>query len=170
MTDGPVVLIGPMGAGKTSIGKKAARRMDVPFADTDKLVVARHGAVAEIFATHGEERFRELEHEVVAEALAGSGVVSLGGGAVLHPATRGLLADLPVVLLTVTAAAVAPRLGGTVRPLLAQEGIVAWRRIAAARDPLYRELADLVLDTSHRPVSSVVDDLVTWTDRRRTAP
>lgn len=169
MTGGPVVLIGPMGAGKTSIGKKAARRLGVPFADTDKLLVARHGAVADVFERHGEAHFRELERAVVAEALVGEGVVSLGGGAVLHPATQSLLASVPVVLLTVTAEAVAPRLAGSPRPLLAAEGMVAWRRIADARAPLYRELADLVLDTSHRPVSGVVDDLVTWIDRRRTA-
>ena len=169
MTSGPVALVGPMGAGKTSIGKKTARRLAVPFADTDRLVAARHGSVADLFARHGEEHFRELERLVVAEALQGEGLVSLGGGAVLHPATQELLRAVPVVLLTVTAEAVAPRLAGSSRPLLAAEGMVAWRRIAEARAPLYRELADLVLDTSHRPVSGVVDDLVTWIDRRRTA-
>lgn len=165
-----LVLIGPMGAGKSSIGKKAARRLGTPFADTDRLLTARHGAVADLFARHGEDHFRALERDVVLEALDGEGVVSLGGGSVLHPDTRARLADLPVVLLTVTPDAVATRLEGTTRPLLVEGGMAAWRRIAAEREPIYRELADVALDTSHRPVSAVVDDVVDWVRERTATP
>jgi len=161
-----VAFVGPMGAGKSSIGKKTSRRLDTPFTDTDRVLVSRHGPVADLFAAHGEEGFRELERVVVAEALAGEGVVSLGGGAVLHPGTRDLLRGVPVVLLTVTPEAVESRLRGGSRPLLAVEGMTAWRRIAAERDPLYRAVADLTLDTSHRPVSGVVDDVVAWVRER----
>jgi len=164
---GPVVLIGPMGAGKTSIGKKLSRRLDVPFVDSDRLVVRRHGAIAELFERHGEAHFRELEHAAVVEALAGVGVVSLGGGAVLDHRTRASLSGLPVVLLTVTAEAVESRLAGGSRPLLQRGGVDAWRAIADERDPVYRSLASVVFDTSHRPVSTVVDDIETWLDSER---
>jgi shikimate kinase len=159
---GPVVLIGPMGAGKSSIGKKLSRRLRLPFVDTDRVVVRRHGPVAEIFAVHGEPRFRELEHDVVAEALTSPGVVSLGGGAVLHPDTRERLAATTVVLLTVTPEAVEARIAGSARPLLQTGGMAAWRAIADERAPLYRSLADVELDTSDRPVSTVVDDIVVF--------
>jgi len=158
----PVVLIGPMGAGKSSIGKKLSRRLRLPFVDTDRVVVRRHGPVADIFAEHGEPRFRELEHDVVAEALTGPGVVSLGGGAVLHPDTRERLAAATVVLLTVTPEAVEARIAGSARPLLQTGGMAAWRAIADERAPLYRSLADVELDTSDRPVSTVVDDIVVF--------
>ncbi|WP_370544731.1 shikimate kinase [Frigoribacterium sp. VKM Ac-2530] len=160
--DRPVAMIGPMGAGKSSIGKKLSRRLGVGFLDTDRLLVQRHGPVAEIFARDGEPRFRELEREVVAEALASTGVVSLGGGAVLDPLTRERLRGASVVLLTVTPEAVADRLAGSSRPLLAQGGMDAWRAIALEREPVYRSLADVVVDTSRRPVSHVVDDVVAW--------
>jgi shikimate kinase len=168
--DRPVAMIGPMGAGKSSIGKKLSRRLGVGFLDTDRLIVQRHGPVAEIFARDGEPRFRELERDVVAEALASTGVVSLGGGAVLDPLTRRRLEGVSVVLLTVTPEAVAARLQGSSRPLLAEGGMDAWRAIALERDPVYRSLADLVVDTSRRPVSHVVDDVVAWLGTSSEAP
>jgi shikimate kinase len=160
--DVPVVMIGPMGAGKSSIGKKLSRRLHVPFVDTDRVIVRRHGPVAEIFSSQGEPRFRELEHEVVVEALAAPGVVSLGGGAVLHADTRERLRATRVVLLTVTPEAVEARIAGSSRPLLQTGGMAAWRAIADERQPLYRSLADVELDTSDRPVSTVVDDIVAF--------
>ena len=171
MTAGrPVVLIGPMGAGKTSIGKKLSRRLGVAFVDSDRVVVRRHGPITDLFTEHGEAHFRALERDAVAEALASGGVVSLGGGAVLDDRTRASLAGLPVVLLTVTADAVEARLAGSARPLLARGGIDAWRAIADAREPVYRELATVAFDTSHRPVSTVVDDIEAWLDAERGTP
>ncbi len=161
--DAPVVLIGPMGAGKTSVGKRVAKRLGVPFVDTDKLLVQRHGPIPALFEAHGEAHFRGLERDAVDETLRrGATVVSLGGGAVLDPATRRLLRDVRVVCLTVSPEAVEARIAGTDRPLLQHGGIEAWRRIATERAPLYADLADLTLDTSHRPLSHVVDDIVTW--------
>lgn len=156
-----LVLIGPMGAGKTRVGKRVARLLDAPFADTDKLVVAAHGPIATIFAEHGESRFRALERAAVVEALAGDGVVSLGGGAVLDPATRADLADLPVVLLTVSARAVEGRLGEGKRPLL-RDGLADWQRIFAERRAIYEELADLTIDTSHRPYDAIAEEVAAW--------
>jgi shikimate kinase len=158
VTGRTVAVIGPMGAGKSSVGRRLAKRLGVPFADTDQRVVARHGAIADLFAARGEPGFRALERAVVAEALAEGGVVSLGGGAVLDAATRVDLSGCTVVLLTVDEAAVAARLESGKRPLLV-DGLDSWRRIAAERDGLYRALADLVVDTSRRPMAHVVDEL-----------
>lgn len=114
----PVVLVGPMGAGKTRVGKRVARLLEVGFTDTDRLIVADHGPIAAIFAEHGEPYFRELERDAVVRALSDDGVVSLGGGAVLDPATRADLAGERVVFLTVSARAVEGRLGDGKRPLI----------------------------------------------------
>jgi shikimate kinase len=160
--DKAVVLIGPMGAGKTSVGKRVARALGVPFIDTDKVIVHEHGPIPELFETLGEPGFRALERDAVREAVAQPVVVSLGGGAVLDPSTRSLLEALRVILLTVTPEAVESRISGTDRPLLHHDGIAAWTAIAEQRAPLYAQLADLTLDTSHRPLSHVVDDIVEW--------
>lgn len=77
-----------MGAGKTSIGRRVARAIGLPFTDTDAAVVREHGPIPVLFAERGEAEFRRLERDAVAAALASGGVVSLGGGAVLDPQTR----------------------------------------------------------------------------------
>lgn len=153
------MLIGPMGAGKSRVGGSLAAALAVPFIDTDQRIVARYGPIADLFARDGEERFREIEREVVAEALQEPAVVALGGGAVLHPDTRADLEDRTVVLLRVDAEAVAPRLAGGSRPLLAEGGLERWTRILAERAPVYDALADIDLDTSRRPVARIVADL-----------
>jgi shikimate kinase len=161
--DRPIVLIGPMGAGKTSIGKRVAKSLRVPFVDTDRVIVKAHGPIGELFASLGEEHFRELERVAVEEALARRhAVVSLGGGAVLDQSTQRLLADARVVLLTVTPEAVEARISGSDRPVLGTGGLASWQAIAEARAPVYASLADVTFDTSHRPLTHVVDDIVTW--------
>ncbi|KQQ27512.1 shikimate kinase [Frondihabitans sp. Leaf304] len=160
----PVVLIGPMGAGKTSVGRRVAKRLGRAFVDTDKEIVKEHGPIPALFESLGEPGFRELERDAVTSALAGTVVVSLGGGAVLDEGTRVRLRDERVVLLTVTPEAVESRIRGSDRPLLHQGGIAAWMRIAAERAPIYASLADLTLDTSNRPLSHVVDDIVAWVE------
>jgi shikimate kinase len=153
-----VALIGPMGAGKSSIGRRLARALDVPFTDTDGEIARRHGAIPELFAVGGERGFRQLERAVVAEALAGDGVVALGGGAVLDPETRHDLERCTVVLLTVSEEAVAARLTGGRRPLLT-DGIDSWRRIRDERAALYETLADVTVDTSRRPITALAEEL-----------
>lgn len=170
-TASAVVLVGPMGAGKTSIGKRVAKALEVGFVDTDAVVVRSHGAIADIFSAHGEKRFRELEREAVVHALAQGGVVSLGGGSVLDPATRRDLRAHRVAFLTVSPAIVAGRIGGGHRPLLAaadEDPVARWHRILEERMPLYAEVADATFDTSHGPLSDVVDQIVAWT--RTAAP
>lgn len=163
-----VVLVGPMASGKTSVGRTVAKMLEVPFRDTDKRLVSRHGPIPELFTTHGEAHFRMLEREVVAEMLTEDGVLSLGGGAVLDADTRRRLAPLPVVFLTVTPEAVATRIAGTNRPLLAgeEDPVERWARIFAERRALYAEVADATFDTSRAPMRRVAADIVTWLKER----
>jgi shikimate kinase len=156
-----LVLIGPMGSGKTRIGKRIARLLEVAFVDTDAMVVAEHGAIAELFASHGEPHFRALERAAVQRALAGAGVVSLGGGAVLDPDTQAELAGHRVALFTVSPEAVAPRLGSDKRPLV-QNGLEDWLRIRDQRAGLYARLADETFDTSFRKTADVAEEVAAW--------
>lgn len=167
-TGAPVVVIGPMGAGKSSVGKRVAKALGVPFTDTDRVIVREHGPIPEIFADRGEPAFRALEAEAVRAAVATGGVVSVGGGAVTHPDTRAALRGARVVLLTVSPEAVAARIAGTDRPLLAQGGIDAWQTIADERAATYAELAHATFDTSRRPMSHVVRDVVAWVTEQQT--
>ena len=158
-----VVLIGPMAAGKTRTGKRVARALGLPLLDSDKMVVAEHGAISAIFAEHGEAYFRELERKAVRSALSSAGVVSLGGGAVLHPETQAELAALNVVYLSTSADAVAARLSKDVkRPLVANGGVERWSEILAERKPIYERLAKLQIDTSNRPMAAVAAEVLDW--------
>lgn len=167
MSDGALVLIGPMGAGKTSVGRRVAKALGVGFSDTDAAVVREHGPIEEIFRAQGETRFRQIERDAVHRALQGGGVVSLGGGAVLDAATRADLAGHRVVLLTIEPRIVASRVRGSARPLLADGGdaMARWNEIYAQRRPIYEDLADVTFDTSSGPLQRVVDDIVAWARR-----
>jgi shikimate kinase len=160
--DAPVVVIGPMGAGKSSVGKRVAKALGVPFTDTDRVIVREHGPIPGIFADRGEPAFRALEAQAVRAALATGGVIAVGGGAVTHADTRQALSGARIVLLTVSPEAVADRIAGSDRPLLANGGMDAWQTIMDERAATYAELAHVVVDTSRRPMSRVVDEVVTW--------
>lgn len=157
-----IVLIGPPAAGKSRVGKRLAKRLGLPFVDTDAVVVAEHGPIARIFATHGEPYFRALERTAVAEAVSQPGIVSLGGGAVLDPDTQADLAATRVVLLTVRPEAIASRLGNGKRPLVTD--LESWTRLVEARAPLYTSLADFTADTSTRPIDSIVEEIARWVE------
>jgi shikimate kinase len=162
MTPTPaLVLIGPMGSGKSRVGKRVAKLLGTGFIDTDRAIVAEHGPITAIFDEHGEPYFRELERAAVATALESDGVVSLGGGAVLDPQTQERLAACPVAFLTVSAEAVEPRLGGGTRPLV-RGGIADWERIFAERRPIYERLATETFDTSRRPYSRIAEEVAEW--------
>lgn len=156
-----VVLIGAPGSGKTRIGKRVARLLGVPFVDTDKRIVADHGSIADIFAGRGEPYFRDLERAAIVEALRERVVLSVGGGAVMDPRTQDDFAAQRVVRLTVTAEAVASRILGGKRPLLAG-GIDAWKQLVEARRPVYEALADATWDTSSRPIDHIAEDIARW--------
>jgi shikimate kinase len=143
----PVVLVGMMGAGKTSVGRLLAARLRLPFHDTDEAVEAASGrTVAELFAQGGEAAFRECERTILAGLLGGPpAVIAAGGGAVIDPATRALMkAQAVTVWMDADPRRLAERLrGDTGRPLLAAGDLLATlTRLSAERRPFYAE-ADL---------------------------
>ena len=169
-----LVLIGPMGAGKTSIGRRVAKTLGVPFFDSDIAIAREHGPIDRIFAERGEAAFRALEREAVLKGLGTNGVVSLGGGAVLDPDTQRDLAAHRVVLLTVEPRVVAARVRESNRPLLqGDDGAARWREIYESRRAVYERLADATFDTSHGPLNVVVAAVAAWvgdTDARDANP
>ena len=153
-----VVLIGPPGAGKSTVGRHLAALLGVPLRDTDEDVEATAGKpVAEIFVDDGEPEFRRLEREAVARALTGfDGVLALGGGAVLDEASQAALAGYraaggTVVFLDVSLTHAAPRVGfNTSRPLLLGNPRARWLELMAARRPVYQAVAAVRIDTDGR--------------------
>ncbi len=158
-----LVLVGPMGAGKSSIGRKVARRLELPFTDTDAVIAREHGSIPALFASRGESQFRAIERDAVVAALASGGVVALGGGAVLYAATRADLAHHRVVLLTVAPEVVRARIGGSNRPLLNDgDPLVRWQRIYDDRRTLYEEVADVTFDSSVGHISAIATAIAEW--------
>jgi shikimate kinase len=157
-----VVLVGPMGSGKTTVGELLAQRLGVALRDTDADIVACTGReIREIFVDDGEARFRDLEHAAVRTALGEhTGVVALGGGAVLSPENRALLTGQTVVFLDVGLADAARRVGlGESRPLLLGNVRGRLKQLLDERHPLYREVATLTVDTSGRTPEDVADEI-----------
>jgi shikimate kinase len=154
-----LVLVGPPGSGKTTVGRVLARRLGVSFTDVDAVIVERIGKpIAAMFTEDGEDAFRALEREIVADALAtADGVLALGGGSVLAASTRERLRGHRVVLLWVGLADGLRRTGmSTARPLLAGVNPRAtYKALLDARAPLYREVATLEVDTSRRSANQV---------------
>jgi shikimate kinase len=161
---GPVVVIvGPPGAGKTTVGAALAERLGVGFRDTDVDVERAAGKpIADIFVDDGEERFREMERAAVAAALRDhDGVLAVGGGAVLDPATRADLAGRRVVFLDVGLPDAAKRVGlARDRPLLLGNPRSQLHRLMEERRPLYEEVAAHVVATDGRAPEDVVAELV----------
>ncbi|MBK3533999.1 3-dehydroquinate synthase [Streptomyces sp. MBT67] len=158
-----VVLVGPMGVGKSTVGELLAARLGTTYRDTDADVVAEAGKpIAEIFYDEGEEHFRALERRAVAAAVAGHpGVLSLGGGAVLDGATRELLAGRPVVYLSMDVDEAVRRVGlGTARPLLAVNPRRQWRELMDARRHLYEEVARTVVATDENTPEEVAQAII----------
>ena len=159
-TGRPVVIIGPMAVGKSAIGHQLAQQLGAPFVDTDAVIVAAHGSIADIFAGRGEHAFREIEARTVADVVeAAEGtttVISLGGGAVLDSGTQQLIGRCTVVYLECDADTVAGRIArNSVRPLLAGDAMGRWTAMFATRKPVYERLADITLDVRHGSVSEL---------------
>ena len=158
-----VVLVGAPGAGKSTVGRLLAQRLALPFQDIDDAIEAEAGMpVSQIFITQGEAHFRELERAQVARSLAHeSGVVALGGGAVLDAGSRTLLAGLPVVWLQVGLADALSRVGmNQARPLLLGNVRGTLLRMLQERAPLYEQVAALTVPTDGRDPNEVVDDII----------
>ena len=161
-----LVLVGLMGAGKTTVGARCAELLGRPFVDTDDVVEAAAGhSVAEIFAAEGERGFRRRERQAVADVCASPAplVIACGGGAVLDPANRACLrASGFVVWLHAEPAVLAARVGpGEGRPLLAPHGAAATlERLDLLRAPAYEAAADVTVETADRSVDEVADAVV----------
>jgi len=158
-----LVMVGPPGAGKSKVGRILAERLGVTFRDTDKDVEARAGkTIQELFVEDGEPAFRELEAQAVRLAVAEhDGVLALGGGAVLDPDNRALLAGHDVVFLDVALAEAVRRIdlrGG--RPLLLGNVRGKLKALMEARHPLYEEIATITVHSDGRPAEEVADDVL----------
>ena len=156
-----IILIGAPGAGKSSVGRLLAVKLDVTFVDVDNRIEQVVGKpISEIFADEGEAYFRELEESATLELIQGDGVISLGGGAVMNPRIRKALVGHDVVWLEVSISQATRRVGmNTVRPLLM--GNVRGRLIELLRErtPLYEEVATTRIMTDNRRPSDVASEL-----------
>jgi shikimate kinase len=158
-----LVLIGPMGAGKTTVAGLVAARWGTTARDTDADIVAADGrSISDIVLESGEQDFRQLERAAAAAALAEhDGVLALGGGAVLDESTRKLLAGLRVVFLRVGLTDAVQRVGlGTSRPLLLGNVRGRVKALLDERTPVYESLATVTVDTDGRTPEDVADEIV----------
>lgn len=151
MSGPQIVLVGPPGAGKSSVGRVVARALGVSFRDTDADVSDSFGKpISEIFVDDGEEAFREAEQSAVVAALSEhDGVLALGGGAVQNPLTRARLRSATVAFLDVSLAAAVERVGlARDRPLLLGSPRSQLKQLMDRRRPMYDEVATITVDTS----------------------
>lgn len=158
-----LVLVGPPGSGKTTVGTLVAERLGVAFRDTDADVEQQAGrTVSDIFVDQGEPEFRRLEAAAVALALAEhTGVLALGGGSVVADDVRAALAGQPVVYLEVGVADALKRLGMTRdRPLLLGNVRGQWLQLMQRRRPLYTAVATWTVATDGRAAAEVADEVV----------
>ena len=169
----PIVLIGPMAAGKTYIGTHLARFYGYEFLDADQLIVERYGEVSEIFEIFGEAYFRELERKTIEEVLTSpvyrNTVFSLGGGAPMTDSVAELLHDECVVYILVDADTVTPRItGNKTRPLLQPNPVERWTEIFERRRSRYEELAHFTLDArGGRPITEMTAEIQTYVTATR---
>ena len=171
----PIVLIGPMAAGKTYIGTHLARFYGYEFLDADQLIVERYGEVSEIFEIFGEAHFRELERKTIEEVLTSpvyrNTVFSLGGGAPMTDSVAELLKDECVVYILVDAETVTPRItGNKTRPLLQPNPVERWTEIFERRRNRYEELAHFTLDArGGRPITEMTAEIQAYVTATRTS-
>ena len=160
-----IVLIGPPGAGKSTIGKQLARSLNSSFTDTDDLIESQTGStISQIFIDQGEPWFRKLEEEVVLKAITDiDGVLSLGGGAPLSQSAQEKIRTIssPVIFLDVSLATAAPRVGfNRDRPLLLSNPRAAWQELMDKRRPIYESLATQIVSVDGLSPKEVVAKIV----------
>lgn len=163
-----IILIGPPGSGKSTIGKALARKLQRSFVDTDDVIESRTGtSISQIFVDKGESWFRELEQTVLSEELSKlNGVLALGGGAPLSQGAQKLLqsVDAAIIYLSVSLATAAPRVGfNRDRPLLLNNPRAAWQELFDKRRPIYEALAHHIVIVDERAPKDIVDEIVTLT-------
>ena len=141
--------------GKTTVGKKLAKSLGLPFIDTDAVLTKKHGEIAKIFEELGESVFRGYEEDAVLESLSSHAVIATGGGAVLSERTREALAVATVIYLSTDGRHISGRLSNGNRPLL-KKGVSDWRAIYEARRALYEQVADITADTSGSSLAATI--------------
>jgi shikimate kinase len=147
-----------MGVGKTTIGKKLAKRLEVPFVDTDVLITNAHGEIPEIFENQGEAIFRTYEEQALKDALKANQVIATGGGAVLSGENQRALETATVIYLSTNGLHMRARLSNGNRPLL-KNGMTDWKEIYESRKPLYERLATFEIDTSAAGLGKIIDTI-----------
>ena len=147
-----------MGVGKTTVGKKLARSLKLPFLDTDSLVVEKYGSIEKIFAEQGEPAFRGYEEDALNQAISAPAVIATGGGAVLSELSRARLKAVTVIYLSTDGRHIKSRLKGSKRPLL-KNGFDDWTRIYDERKPIYESIADLTINTSGQSLGATVNEI-----------
>ena len=160
-----VVIVGPPGAGKTTIGTLVSEHLGSPFRDTDTDVERTAGTtIADLFVDYGEDHFRALECAAVDRALVEhDGVLALGGGAILSAATRELLAAHRVLFLDVHVKDAAARIGfNRDRPLLLGNPRAKWLQLMEKRRPLYTEVATRIVTTDGRTPDDITKEVIGW--------
>ena len=160
MDSKPIVLIGPMGVGKSTIGKKLAKKLGLTFVDTDLMIVKEHGPIPEIFKDKGEGVFRSYEELAVADAIKSPQVIATGGGAVLSGKNQRAIENAIVIYLSTSGQHMKSRLANGNRPLL-ENGISDWKRIYEERKPLYERLCDFEIDCSAASLSKTITEICT---------
>jgi shikimate kinase len=158
-----IVLVGVPGAGKSTVGKLLAKELKFHFFDSDQVIEARAGkSVSDIFTQDGEPAFRQIEHDVIADLLdSADSVVALGGGSLGNEETRSNVKKATVVWLVAGLAQAVDRVGmNRNRPLLLGNVRGQLADLMAAREPLYKEVADVGVDTSKLTPSEVVTEIV----------
>ena len=155
---GQVFLIGPMGVGKTTIGKKVAKKLDLEFKDTDKLIIAEHGPINEIFSEHGEHYFRTLETDTLSGLSDAEAVIATGGGVVLSDANRDFLRGRSVIYLSTAGKQMRTRLLSSKKRPLLKNGYEDWVRIYEERKPLYESVCTEEVSVDGKPLSAVAED------------
>jgi shikimate kinase len=160
----PIILIGPPGAGKTSVGKALAKKLSLNFLDSDKVVEERSGkSIPEIFITDGEPAFREMERAAVIDLIENQdGVIALGGGSVMDlEVSERLLPMANVVFLDVSISNAAPRVGfNRDRPLLLGNPRQQWIALMEKRRSTYEALAKARVSTDNKKPVEVVEEIV----------
>ena len=160
----PIILIGPPGAGKTSVGKALAKKLSLNFLDSDKVVEEKSGkSIPEIFITDGEPAFREMERAAVIDLIENQdGVIALGGGSVMDlEVSKRLLPMANVVFLDVSISNAAPRVGfNRDRPLLLGNPRQQWIALMEKRRSTYQALAKTRVSTDNKKPVEVVEEIV----------
>lgn len=157
-----IVLIGPPGCGKSTVGAALAERLSWPFLDTDEIVSTKAGkSVSDIFVEDGEQIFRESELDVLIEVLQNNqSVISLGGGAPISPQAQAALSqsNSVIVFLDISLATAAPRIGfNRDRPLLLGNPRAQWQALSDARRPIYEALASFIVKVDDMSVEQIIE-------------